>query len=408
MTTTFDYRVRDQEGNLLRGKVEGESVPVVAGRLREMGYLPISVTAGAAIDLKREIEIPGLTDRVALKDVAVMSRQLATMVAAGLTLVRALGVLSEQVSAKALAGALVAIRSEVERGSAFSAALERHPRIFDELYVAMVRAGEVSGQLDTVLRSLADQLENRVELRRKVRSAFVYPVIVVCVVVAVIGAMLLFVVPTFRHVYASLHGTLPLPTRILLDVSGMLTSLWALGILAALLAALLAVRATLRTGRGRLAFDRAKLKVPIFGPLAHKIALSRFANTLSALLSAGIGVIESLEIAAANVGNAAIAQVARLAEEKVRAGRPLGATLSEHDVMPAMVTQMVETGEEAGAVGELLRKVASFYDSEVRTKVQSLTSVLEPILIVFMGICIGFIVISLYLPMFDYVKLVQG
>lgn len=408
MTMTFDYRVRDQAGNLLRGRVEGDSVPVVAGRLRQMGYLPIEIRSASALDLRREIHVRGLTDRVPLKDVAVMSRQLATMVAAGLTLVRSLGVLSEQVASKPLRSALVAIRAEVERGSAFSDALSAHAEIFDEIYVAMVRAGELSGQLDTVLATLADRLEKQVRLRRSVRSAFTYPAIVVAVVVAVVSAMLLFVVPTFRHIYASVHGTLPLPTRILLRISATVASPWLAVVLAAALALVVAARLALRDERVRLAYDRARLSVPVFGPLAHKIALARFSNTLASLLAAGIGVIEALAVAAENAGNAAIARAASLVQAKVRDGRPLGATLGEHDVMPSMVSQMVETGEESGAVGELLTKVASYYDAEVETTVQSLTSVLEPVLIVFMGLCIGFIVLSLYLPMFEYVKQIPG
>lgn len=407
MPGTYEYKVRDQQGRLVKGRLEAESVPLVAGRLREMGYIPIDIQAASSINLRTEIEIPGLTDRVKLKEVAVMSRQLATMVAAGLTLVRALGVLADQMESKQLRNALLAVRGELGRGVSFSQALEQHPRIFDPLYLAMVRAGEASGQLDQVLLDLASSIEHRVELRGKVRSAMSYPAIVVFVVIAILVAMMVVVVPTFKHLYASLHGTLPLPTRIVIQVSGMLASLWALAILAGLVAVMVGVRRWARTDRGRRTVDRLKLRPPVFGPLAHKIALSRFATTLSSLLSSGVGIIAALEITAENVGNRVLADAVRAARGGVREGRSLGSTLADDPVVPPMVTQMIETGEEAGAVSEMLAKVGQFYDGEIAATVNSLTALLEPCLIVFMGACVGAVVISLYLPMFDYVKLLS-
>jgi type IV pilus assembly protein PilC len=408
VTLTYDYKVRDRSGKLVRGKLDAESLPVVAGRLRQMGYLPIEIREASSLDLKREITIPGVSDRVKLKEVSLMSRQLATMVAAGLTLVRSLSALSDQLESKTLRNALLEIRAEVERGSAFSAALERFPKIFSPLYVAMVRAGEASGQLDTVLLKVADQIEKQVELRRKVRSAFSYPSVVVVVVVLVMAALMAFVVPTFKRLYATLHGTLPLPTRIVIEVSNVVASIWALAVVAVVALVALGFRKAITTERGREAFDRFKLRVPVFGSLHHKIALARFATTLSSLLLSGIGVIEALAIAADNVGNAIVAGAARAAQTGVREGRPLAATLASFPVMPTMLTQMVETGEESGTVGDMLAKVAKFYDDEVDATVNSLTALLEPAMIVFMGCCIGLIVVSLYLPMFNYVKLLQG
>ena len=408
MTLTYDYKVRVQTGNLVRGKLDGDNVTLVAGRLRQMGYLPIEIKEASSLDLKREIAIPGLSDRVKLKDVAVMSRQLATMVSAGLTLVRALSALSEQIEAKVLRNALGEIRVEVERGSSFSSALEHFPRIFSPIYVAMVKAGEASGQLDIVLLKVADQIEKQVELRRKVRSAFMYPVVVVLVVITVMAALMVFVVPTFKRIYSSLHGTLPLPTRIVLHISSIVASVWVLAVIAGLLALLVGVRRAIATEKGREAFDQLKLRLPIFGKLNHKIALARFSTTLSAVLSSGIGVIEALTIAADNVGNVIVANAARRARTGVREGRSLAGTLAASPVMPKMVTQMIETGEESGAVGDMLAKVAKFYDDEVDATVTGLTSLLEPAMIVFMGACIGVIVVSLYLPMFNYIKLVQG
>lgn len=406
-TTTFEYRVRDRDGKLVKGRIDADSRPLVASRLKEMGYLPIEIKAASSLSLNREITIPGLSDRVKLKEISVMSRQLATMVAAGLTLVRALTVLGSQVASKPLRAALQAVRSEVERGASFSSALAQHPRIFDPLYVSMVRAGEAGGQLDTVLLKLAASIEKRVELRSKVRSAFTYPVVVVCVVVLVVTAMMIFVVPTFKHLYGSLHGVLPLPTRIVIQISDVLASVWALAVVAVVVGGIVALRWWIATDRGRQVWDRLRLRPPVFGPLMHKIALSRLLSTLSSLLAAGVGIIEALEMAADNVGNRIVADAARAATAGVREGRSLAASLADHAVIPAMVLQMVETGEESGSVSDMLERVAGFYDNEIEVTVGSLTALLEPALIVFMGVCIGAIVVSLYLPMFDYVKLLS-
>jgi type IV pilus assembly protein PilC len=404
-TTTFEYRVRDREGKLVKGRIEGDSRPVVVSHLRDMGFTPVEIKAASSIDLKRDITIPGISDRVPLKEISVMSRQLATMVAAGLTLARAIGVLSTQVESKPLRAALAEVRSEVEHGASFSSALAKHPKIFDRLYLAMVRAGEAGGQLDSVLLKLATSIEKRVALRSKVRSAFTYPAVVVCVVVLVVTAIMIFVVPTFKHLYDSLHGVLPLPTRIVIGASNVLASIWALAVVAAVVGLVVAFRWWISTERGRLTWDRLRLRAPIFGSLVLKMSLSRVLSTLSTLLAAGVGIMESLEMAADNVGNRIVGDAFRGAISGVRDGRGLAATLSDYAVIPPMVIQMIETGEESGAVSDMLEKVAEFYDNEIEATVSSLTSLLEPVLIVFMGACIGTIVVSLYLPMFDYVKL---
>jgi type IV pilus assembly protein PilC len=406
-TTSYDYKVRDQAGKLVKGKLEAESVPLVATRLREMGYLPVEIRKGMAVNLRGDMAIPGLSDRVRLKEVAIMSRQLATMVAAGLTLVRSLAVLADQLDSKPLRVAVLEVRAEVESGSAFSASLEKHPKVFSPIYISMVRAGEASGQLDTVLLKLATRIEKQVELRSKVRSAFTYPVVVVLLVVVIVTAMMIFVVPTFKHLYGSLNGQLPLPTRIVIQISGLIASVWAVAIAAAIVLSVVAFLKWIRSERGGEIWDRAKLRIPILGPLSLKIALSRLTATLSALLLAGIGIIEALEITADNVGNRIVAHAARDAESGVREGRSLGATLAAYPVIPSMVTQMIDTGEESGTVGDMLERVATFYDNEVDATVSRMTSLLEPVLIVFMGLCVGAIVISLYLPMFDYVKLLS-
>jgi len=406
-TTTFDYKVRDMDGKLVKGQLEAESVPLVAARLREMGYAPVEIKPVTTINLKREITIPGITDRVALKDVALMSRQLATMVSAGLTLVRALSVLADQIESKPLREAMLQVRQDVEQGTSLSSALERLPKVFPPLYISMVRAGEVGGELDAVLLKLSTTLEKQVELRQKVRSAMAYPAIVFCAVILIVTAMMIFIVPIFKKLFTDLNGKLPVPTQIVISISNVIASVWLLLVIGLIIAFVVLMRRWIATPNGREKWDAFKLRPPVFGPLAHKVALARFSTTFSSLLAAGVPVIEALDIVAANSGNQIVANALIGAQEGVREGKSLSATLSQYPVMPVMVTQMIETGEESGALDEMLDKVATFYDNEVNATVDSLTSILEPLIILFMGACIGTIVISLYLPMFDYVKLVQ-
>jgi len=405
-TTTFDYKVRDSDGRLVKGQLEADSVPLVAARLREMGYAPVEIKP-VIVNFKRELAIPGVTDRVSLKDVALMSRQLATMVSAGLTLVRALSVLADQIESKPLREAMLQVRQDVEQGSSLSTSLEKIPKVFPPLYIAMVRAGEVGGQLDAVLLKLSTTLEKQVELRQKVRSAMAYPTIVLCAVILIVTAMMIFIVPIFKRLFSSLNGSLPLPTQIVIRISNILASFWLLAVIATIVLIVVLMRRWIATPSGREKWDAFKLRPPVFGPLAHKVALARFATTFSSLLSAGVPVIEALDIVAANSGNQIVANALVGAEAGVREGKSLSTTLAQYPVMPIMVTQMIETGEESGALDEMLDKVATFYDNEVSATVDSLTSILEPLIILFMGACIGSIVISLYLPMFDYVKLVQ-
>lgn len=406
-TTTFDYKVRDAEGRLISGTLDGDSVSLVAAKLSQMGFSPIDIKPASRVGLKTEVHIPGLSDRVKLKEVALMSRQLATMVAAGLTLVRALGVLADQIESKPLREALVNIRQQVEQGSSLSAALTKFPKIFSPLYIAMVRAGEAGGHLDLVLMKLSTTLEKQVELRSKVRSAMSYPAIVVCLVIIIVTALMIFIVPIFKKLFEQLHAPLPVPTQIVVSVSDVLASIWLLVVVASVAAIVFAIRRYIRTPTGRKRWDALKLRPPVFGPLAHKVALARLTSTLSSLLSAGVPIIESLDIVAANSGNQIVADAVRDAQDGVRAGRSLSAVLGEHDVIPLMVSQMIETGEESGALDAMLEKVAQFYDNEVEQTVESLTSVLEPMLIVTMGACIGAIVVALYLPMFNIYTIIQ-
>ncbi len=406
-TTTFDYKVRDRDGRLISGSLEADSLALVSTKLRDMGFAPVEIKAASKVGLKKEIHIPGVTDRVKLKDVALMSRQLATMVSAGLTLVRALGVLADQLESKPLREALVAVRQDVEQGSSLSQAIEKLPKVFPPLYVSMVRAGEAGGQLDMVLLKLSTTLEKQVELRSKVKSAMSYPAIVVCLVIVIVTALMIFVVPIFKKLFASLHAPLPVPTQIVITISNVIASIWLLVVIAVVAAIIIGFRKWISTPNGRRKWDAFKLKPPVFGPLAHKVALARFTATLASLLTAGVPIIESLDIVADNSGNQLVADAVRAAQDGVREGRSLSSSLGQSPVMPIMVTQMIETGEESGALDAMLDKVATFYDNEVNATVESLTSILEPLLIVTMGAAIGAIVVSMYLPMFNIYSIIQ-
>jgi type IV pilus assembly protein PilC len=408
VSLTFEYKVRDQSGSLVEGQLEGDSMALVVRKLREMGYMPISVTPKSNVNLRTEIKIPGISDRVKLKEVAVATRQLSTMVDSGLSVVRSLGILGGQVENKELSRILLAVRLDVEHGSSLSVACAEHPKVFSELFCTLVHAGEVGGNLDEVLGNLATTIEKQANLNRMIRSAMTYPAVVLSVMVVIFTAMILFIVPVFQNLFKSLGGQLPLPTQILIDVSKIVASPWVLLVIAVIIGGIYGLRKWIATDEGRVKWDRLMLRPPIFGPLFHKVALARVTSTLASLMSSGVPILESLDICADTAGNRTVGDVLRKAKDGVRAGRPLADPLREHeDVIPSLVVQMIEVGEQTGALDAMLSKVAEFYDQEVEATVNNLTSLLEPLLTVFMGAGVGTMVICLYLPMFSYIKLVH-
>ncbi|MGH9068762.1 MAG: type II secretion system F family protein [Acidimicrobiales bacterium] len=406
MADTYVYRVRDPAGRTVRGSLEADSTALVARKLREMGYVPLDIDRRETAGVHREVTIPGLSSRIRQRDVAVFSRQFATMVDAGLTLLRALYVLTEQTDSKALAGLLDQVRLDVERGSSLSQALAKAPKAFSRLYVAMVRAGEAGGVLDMVLRQLASTIEKQVELRRKIKSAMTYPVMALVMCLSIAFAMLVFVVPAFKSIYASLHGTLPLPTRILLFASHVMVHWFPLVLLGIGLAGW-GLRRWVRTPAGRAAWDEVKLRIPVFGRLVHKTAVTRFSRTMGSLLRAGVPILETIEITKETVGNQTFVTALDDMQTGVKGGEPMARRLAGHAVFPPMVTQMLAVGEETGAVDTMLDKVAEFYEAEVEAMVNTLTSLIEPLLIVVIGSLVGSMVISLYLPLFNVIKLIK-
>jgi type IV pilus assembly protein PilC len=405
MPTTYVYRVRDRQGKLLGGTLEADNEQAVVAKLRQLGYAPVSIEAEKSAGMKTEIRLPG-SGRVKLKDLAVFSRQFATMINSGLSLLRALTILGEQTESKRLAQIILLVRAEVEKGISLSAAMAKHPKAFNRLYVSMVRAGEVGGFLDQVLVKVAETFEKEVALRGKIKSAMTYPVVVFAMVLMIVAAMLLFIVPTFESLYESLGGTLPLPTRVLMGASNGLRRFFPLVVVAVGLL-VFGLRRWKATTRGRYALDKFKLKVKVFGPLFHKSALSRFSRTLSTLIRSGVPILQALEIVGETVNNAVISRAVHDVQDSVREGESLATPLSKHATFPPMVVQMMAVGEETGALEVMLAKVADFYDQEVEAAVASLTSLIEPILIAVMGAAVGGMVVALYMPLFNIINLVK-
>ena len=402
-TATFDYKVRDRTGNLVTGQLAGDSEDLVRKRLIEQGMTPVEVKKANA-GLKMEINLrPG---RVKLKELAVFCRQFATMVNSGLPILRALAILADQTSSKELGKILTKVRTDVEQGSSLSGALLKHPKAFNDLFVSMVRAGETGGVLDDVLLDLADMIEKEVELRRRIKSAMTYPVVVVILVVGIMAAMLLFIVPQFETIYANLGGKLPLPTQILLGASNALQTYWWAAILAGVGIAWF-FRRYKKTPAGRLQIDTIKIRVPVFGPLFHKVSLARFASTLGMLLRSGVPILQAMDIVKDTVNNKVIAKAVDDVKGSIREGESIAKPLSKHAVFPPMVVQMLAVGEETGAVDTMLLKVAEFYNQEVEATVDALTSLIEPLLIAFVGGFVGAAVVALYMPMFNIINLIQ-
>lgn len=403
----FDYEVRDRAGKMVSGQLEAENQAAVAAKLTSMGYAPLSIKEVKTDGLNTEIKIPGFGDKVKLKDLAIFSRQFATMINSGLSLIRALGILAQQTESTKLAETIGEIQADVEQGQALSQSLAKHEKVFPKLYVAMVRAGETAGMLDEVLIRVAVMLEADVRLRSKIKSAMTYPVIVFVMAILLSTVMLIFIVPTFAAMFDDLGGELPLLTQILVSASDFVTS-W-IGVITYIVVPTVLWQAYKRiraTEKGRYALDVAKLKVPVFGVLFHKIALTRFARNLSTLLAAGVPILQALEITSDTVNNGPISDAVRDVQDSVRQGESIANPLSKHEIFPPMVVQMIAVGEETGNVDGMLEKVSDFYDTEVEAMTESLTALMEPLMIAVIGGIVGGMVIALYMPMFKVFELI--
>ncbi|GAA4625060.1 type II secretion system F family protein [Cellulomonas oligotrophica] len=403
---TFEYAVRDRNGKIVKGRVEAPNEAAVANRLREMGLAAVSINQVSTSGLNTEISIPGISDRVTIKDLAILSRQLATMISSGLSLIRALAILAEQTESKPLAKVVAQVRNDVETGQAFSAALAKHHQEFPPLMINMVKAGEVGGFLDEVLISVAANFEAEVKLRGKVKSAMTYPVVVFVIAILAVVGMLLFIVPIFSEMFASLGGELPPATAFLVWLSGVVK--WTAIPTAVALAVFAVWWGKHKNDRAvREKVDPVKLKVPVFGKLFQKIAISRFTRNFGSMIHAGVPLLQALEIVGETSGNIVIERATRQVQESVRSGNSLSGPLSDHPIFPPMVVQMMAVGEDTGALDTMLSKVADFYDQEVEATTEQLTSLIEPLMIVVLGSVIGGMIIAMYLPIFTIFEYIQ-
>ena len=404
-STTYQYQVRDKTGKIVSGTLEAESQAAVAQKLTSMGYATVSISEHKA-GMKTELKIPGFGGKVKLKDLAVMSRQFATMINSGLSLMRALNILSEQTPNKKLAEVLSEVRNLVETGQPLSGAMAQFPEVFPPLMVNMIRAGEVGGFLDGVLLQIASNYEAEVRLKGKIKSAMTYPVVVFVMAILAVTGMLLFIVPVFATMFEGLGAKLPLPTQILVNLSHLLKTtapiLLVMGIAAAI-----TWKKIKRKEAVLNIVDPMKLKMPVFGSLFQKIALSRFTRNFGTMLHAGVPILQSLDIVADTSGNVVVARAVKDVQESVRNGESLSAPLENHKVFPPMVVQMMAVGEDTGALDDMLHKISEFYDQEVEATTEALTSLIEPLMIAFLGGIVGAMIVAMYMPIFKVFDLIK-
>lgn len=406
-TKTFHYNSIDATGKRVKGTVEAPNETAATHMLRQRGEVPLEMVA-AGQGLQRDIKIPGLGNRTKLKDLAVFSRQFATMTASGMSLLRSLAILEEQTSATSLRKALGEVRADVAGGVSLSSAMAKHDKVFPRLMIAMVRAGETGGMIDRALEQIADSLEKDTALRGKIKSALTYPAIVLGFTFVLIAAVLKFIVPIFEDMFKNLGGELPAITQVLVDLSHNLP--WIAPIFVGVLVGgtVLYRRQMRASDEFRLAVDRMKLKAPVFGPLMRKLSMARFSRNLGLLLNVGVPVMQALAVVGETTGNEVINLAMRDVQGAVRDGQPMSSAMRQHKIFPEMVTQMVEVGEESGQISQMLDKVADFYDREVDSAAESLTASIEPIMVLVMGAVVGGMVICLYLPMFTIYQNIQS
>ncbi len=401
---TFTYKARDRRGGVLQDQIEAEDTRAVASTLRQQGLLVIDIKEQGVG--QKDILEP--FKKVKLDEVVIFTRQFATMINAGLPIVRSLYILGEQTTNKKLTDTVVQVRKDVEAGLALSEALAKHPKVFNRLYVEMVRAGEIGGILDEVLLRIASQLEQDQELRRKVKSAMTYPTVVLILAIVAAAFMLVFIVPIFAKMFEDLGGTLPLPTRIAMGLSSLLTGPLGILVAAAFIGGIVFFLRWKETEQGRKVWGRVILKLPAkIGEVVQKVALARFARTLGTLSAAGVPILQALEITATSSGNWVIEQALLKSRDSIREGIPIYRPLESEPVFPPMVTRMIAVGEETGDIDGMLSKIAEFYESEVDATVKALTSIIEPLMIVVVGGIVGGIIVAMYLPMFKIFDLIK-
>ncbi len=403
-TITFKYNVRDKTGKVVNGKLEGESREAVATKLRQMGYIVLDLEEDRIAQLNK-IQFG---TSVKTKDVTIFARQFATMINAGLSLTKCLSILADQVESKELRDVISQLNKDVEAGQSLSEAMMKHPKIFPPLFYNMVKAGETGGVLDEVLLRVADLMEQDAQLKGRVKSAMMYPMVISILVVVVVIAMMVFVVPTFIDMFSGAGQELPLPTQVLVSASNYIASIK--GVITAIVLAILFVifKQWTNTSSGKFIWDGIKLRMPVAGNIIRKTSVARFTRTFGTLVSAGVPILSAMDIVADTAGNEVVTRALKTARGAIKEGETIAKPLSESPVFPGMVVQMVAVGEETGALDQMLTKIADFYDEEVGTAIDGLASAMEPIIMVILAVVVGGIVIALYMPMFQSVTMVGG
>lgn len=406
---TFQFTAKDKTGQQVQQTQEAASKDALIKSLRDQGLYPMQIkeqkTSAVAKKSGKSFSF-GFGKRVGLKDLAIFCRQFSTMINAGVSLVRCLDVLEQQTSNVGLKEIIRDIQSEVEGGATLSKSMSKYPRVFSELATGLVRAGEVGGVLDETLERLAMFLEKDLELRQKIKSAMTYPILVLVVAVGIVSFLVMFILPKFMQLFLDLgmeESDFPAPTRLLMGVSHFAMQKWyiMIGIIVGLWIAIGRIK---RTKTGKRYYDTIALKVPVFGTLNHKIAVARFARTLSTLLSSGVPILQALETVAGTVANDIIADAILLSRASIREGDTIADPLAESRMFPPMVVQMITIGEETGQLDSMLEKVATFYEREVDAAVESLTAAIEPVMIVALGFIVGFIVVAMFLPLIGVIQ----
>jgi type IV pilus assembly protein PilC len=399
----FTYVARNPQGKTVTGQIEATNQNMVAKTLREQGLIPTSIQSGLGAtgqQMRRKRGKPGIQDKV------VFSRQMATMIRAGLPLIEVLDILSEQAERQSVCDIIHTVQKDVEAGASLTEAIQKHPRFFDTFFISMIRTGEASGMLDAILDQIAIYLEKVASIQRKVKAALAYPAMVSFVAICITVFLLVKVVPVFEDIFVELGGELPIPTKVTLAVSAVIQSYWYI-VGGVLIMIAIALHWWYKTPNGRYVIDSYKIRMPVFGPLFLKLAIARFSRTFATLIRAGVNILIALEIVSKTAGNAVIERAVENTKVSIQSGESLTRPLMEAGIFPPMVTRMIDVGERTGALESMLTKVAEFYEDQVDAAVAALTSMIEPLLIVFLGIVIGFIVISMFMPLFKMVQLVS-
>ena len=402
MAIVFQWSGKTTKGVIESGEITAATKDEVIAQLRKR-----NITATVVIEKPKKVSKFGFGGKVKDKDIVVFTRQFATMIDAGLPLVQALEILSTQVENKSFGKVLAQVKIDVESGSTYADALKKHPRVFSELYANMVAAGEAGGILDTILNRLAAYIEKAMKLKKKVKGAMVYPAVVSSIAVLVIAVIMIFVVPTFSKMFTTLGGTLPLPTRLVMNLSNFIAGIGGLLVAGAIVAIVVFIVQFRKTEKGQHITDKILLRLPIFGMLINKVAVAKFTRTLGTLVSSGVPILDGLEITAKTSGNKVIEYAIMEVRKGVMGGKTLAEPITKAKVFPPMVTHMIAVGESTGALDAMLGNIADFYDDEVDSSVSNLTAMMEPMLMVFLGTSVGFIVISMYLPIFKLITLIK-